>query len=215
MSEAFINQVTLDCLLNKSQYSKFLMNKTEKISNRKDKKFYRKRIFTLTKELLLSKEKPENLFPDVEYAFNSYVNACVQYFRAIDSNDILQTEYTSFNETETLDKILGLEDDESYSNDPDKLMMRSINISNPSLDHFVKRIITKKPEEMILPKQKNINLSDPILKNKGVNNSDKKKNIINKYGETNNTENKINEDKKEGYKTKEHKNECNQKTEQI
>jgi hypothetical protein len=211
MSEAFVNQVTLDCLLNKSQYSKFLMNKTEKISNKKDKKFYRKRIFSLTKELLLSKEKPENLFPDVEYAFNNYVNTCVHYFRAIDSNDILQTEYTSFNETETLDKILGLEDDNiTYKEEADKLMMRSVNISNPSLDHFITRKITKKPEEMILPKQKDINLSDPILKNKGVIISDKKKNINNKYGETNNTEKKINQNKKEEYK-----NECNQKTEQV
>ena len=213
MSEAFVNQVTLDCLLNKSQYSKFLMNKTEKISNKKDKKFYRKRIFSLTKELLLSKEKPENLLPDVEYAFNNYVNSCVHYFKAIDSNDILQTEYTSFNELSTLDGlILGLEDDDTTSKEEaDKLMMRSINIiSNSSLDHFITRKITKKPEEIILPKQKDINLSDPILKNKGVNNSDKKKNIINKYGETNNTEKKINEDKKEKYK-----NECNQKTEQI
>lgn len=206
MSEAFVNQVTLDCLLNKSQYSKFLINKTEKISNKKDKKFYRKRIFSLTKELLLSKEKPENLFPDVEYAFNNYVNSCVHYFRAIDSNDILQTEYTSFNELTTLDGlILGLEDDNiSYKEDADKLMMRSINISNHSLDHFITRKITKKPEEMILPKQKDINLSDPILKNKGVIISDKKKNINNNYGETNNTEKKIKEDKKEEYK-----NECN------
>ena len=206
MSEAFVNQVTLDCLLNKSQYSKFLMNKTEKISNKKDKKFYRKRIFSLTKELLLSKEKPEKLFPDVEYAFNNYVNSCVHYFRAIDSNDILQTEYTSFNELTTLDGlILGLEDDDTTSKEEaDKLMMRSINISNPSLDHFITRKITKKPEQMILPKQKDINLSDPILKNKGVIISDKKKNINNNYGETNNTEKKIKEDKKEEYK-----NECN------
>jgi len=215
MSEAFVNQVTLDCLLNKSQYSKFFINKTEKISNKKDKKFYRKRIFSLTKELLLSKEKPENLFPDIEYAFNNYVNSCIHYFKIIDSNDILQTEYSSFNETETLDKILGLEDDLMYKEDADKLMMRSINISNPSLDHFITRKITKKPEEMILPKQKDINLSDPILKNKGVIISDKKKNINNKYGETNNTEKKINQDKKEDYKTKEYKDECNQKTEQI
>jgi hypothetical protein len=213
MSEAFVNQVTLDCLLNKSQYSKFLMNKTEKISNKKDKKFYRKRIFSLTRELLILKEKPENLLPDVEYAFNNYVNSCVHYFKAIDSNDILQTEYTSFNELSTLDGlILGLEDDDTTSKEEaDKLMMRSINIiSNSSLDHFITRKITKKPEEIILPKQKDINLSDPILKNKGVIISDKKKNINNKYGETNNTEKKINEDKKEKYK-----NECNQKTEQI
>ena len=86
--------------------------------------------------------------------------------------------------------------------------MRSINISNPSLDYFVKRIITKKPEDMILPKQKDINLSDPILKNKGVIISDKKKNITNKYDETYNSKKKI-EDKdrdKIENKEKEYKN---------
>jgi len=209
MSEAFINQVTLDCLINKNQYNKCLFNKTEKINNRKDKKFYRKRIFSLTKELLLSKEKPENLLPDVEYAFNNYVNTCIHYFKAIDSNDIIQTEYSSFNELSTLDGlILGLEDDTTCKEEADKLLMRSINISNPSLDYFVKRIITKKPEDMILPKQKDINLSDPILKNKGVIISDKKKNITNKYDETYNSKKKI-EDKdrdKIENKEKEYKN---------
>jgi hypothetical protein len=209
MSEAFINQVTLDCLINKNQYNKCLFNKTEKLNNRKDKKFYRKRIFSLTKELLLSKEKPENLLPDVEYAFNNYVNSCIHYFKAIDSNDIIQTEYSSFNEITTLDGlILGLEDDTTCKEEADKLLMRSINISNPSLDYFVKRIITKKPEDMILPKQKDINLSDPILKNKGVIISDKKKNITNKYDETYNSKKKI-EDKdrdKIENKEKEYKN---------
>jgi hypothetical protein len=206
MSEAFINQVTLDCLINKNQYNKCLINKTEKLNNRKDKKFYRKRIFSLTRELLILKEKPDNLLPDVEYAFNNYVNSCIHYFKAIDSNDIIQTEYSSFNELTTLDGlILGLEDDDmNCKEEADKLLMRSINISNPSLDYFVKRTITKKPEDMILPKQKEINLLDPILKNKGVIISDKKKNITNKYDETHNSKKKI-----------ENKEEYNKKTEQV
>ena len=40
--------------------------------------------------------------------------------------------------------------------------------------------MTKKTDELIIPQQKEINLKDPILKNKGVN---KKKNIINNYDE--------------------------------
>lgn len=200
MSESFINQVTLDCLLNKQQYNKYLFNKTEKVSNRKDKKFYRKRIFSLTKELLLTKERPEFLFPDVEYAFDNYVNSCIQYFKTIDSNDIIQNEYSSFVGIATLSNITGLadddDDDEDFQSkeDADKLLMRSINISRSSLDNFVKTKLTKKAEEMVLPKQKDINLTDPILKTKGVLKFDKKKNITNKYDEANDSE-KIKEDK--------------------
>ena len=200
MSESFINQVTLDCLLNKQQYNKYLFNKTEKVSNRKDKKFYRKRIFSLTKELLLTKERPEFLFPDVEYAFDNYVNSCIQYFKTIDSNDIIQNEYSSFVGIATLSNITGLadddDDDEDFQSkeDADKLLMRSINISKSSLDNFVKTKLTKKAEEMVLPKQKDINLADPILKTKGVLKFDKKKNITNKYDEANGSE-KIKEDK--------------------
>jgi hypothetical protein len=198
MSESFINQVTLDCLLNKQQYNKYLFNKTEKVSNRKDKKFYRKRIFSLTKELLLTKGKPDFLFPDVEYAFDNYVNSCIQYFKTIDSNDIIQNEYSSFVGIATLNNVTGLDDDGDddddendfqAKDDADKLLMRSVNISKSSLDNFVKKKLTKKAEEMILPKQKDINLTDPILKTKGVFKFDKKKNITNKYDETNDTEN--------------------------
>jgi len=207
MSETFINQVTLDCLLNKQQYNKYLFNKTEKISNRKDKKFYRKRIFSLTKELLLTKEKPEFLFPDVEYAFDNYINTCIQYFKTIDSNDIIQNEYSSFVGISTLNNITGLDDvdeDLQSKEDADKLLMRSINISNSSLDNFVKKKLTKNAKEMILPKQKDINLTDPILKTKGVLKFDKKKNITNKYDEANDSE-----------KIKEVKIKNAQKTEQI
>ena len=62
-----------------------------------------------------------------------------------------------------------------------KLMMRSIKIMEPNaLEKLVKRTITKKEVEPIIPQQKDINLQDPILKNKGIR---KKKNITNKYDE--------------------------------
>lgn len=200
MSESFINQVTLDCLLNKHQYNKYLLNKTSRTSNRKDKKFYRKRIFSLSKELL-SKEQPINLFPDVEYAFDNFVNSCIHYFKTIDNNDIIQTEYNSFDEIATLSNIPGLEEDDNLQTkeDADKLLMRSIQISNPTLDNFIKKKYVKKPE-IILPKQKDINLLDPNLKNKGVLISDKKKNITNKYDETKNSKKEVKETTNENEK---------------
>jgi hypothetical protein len=69
----------------------------------------------------------------------------------------------------------------------DKLLMRSIKITTPPLDKFVKRKSTKPEEQLILPKQKEVNLMDPELKDKGINNSNnniqKKENITNKYDE--------------------------------
>ena len=63
----------------------------------------------------------------------------------------------------------------------DKLLMRSIKIDAPTLDKYVTRVITKKKEEIILPKQRNINLNDPEFKNKGL----KKNNITNIYEDKN------------------------------
>jgi hypothetical protein len=64
------------------------------------------------------------------------------------------------------------------TSDADNLLMRSIKIQSvPTLDKYVKRVSTKKKEEIIFPIQKVINLQDIELKNKGI----KKKNITNKY----------------------------------
>ncbi len=185
MSINYVDQVTLDCLLNRELINQHLNNKMNKSINKKDKKFYRKRIFDLTKILLLNKEKPNNLFPDIKYAFDNYLKACINYFKTIDNNDIIQDEYKDLeyiindNLDNEIDNI-----DNSISNltqeEADKLMMRTINIK-PTLDKFVKKVSTKK-DEIILPKQKEINLDNPNLKTKGI----KKKNINNKYDEKSN-----------------------------
>ena len=189
MTENIVNQITLDCLINKYIYDKYLQHSIAKINNKKDKKFYRKRIFSLTKELL-SSEQPDNLFPDIKYAFENYINACINYFKTIDNNDIIQEDYTVFNEISKISLELDPNENMLSKEDSDKLMMRSVNMTTPTMDAFVTKKYIKKPEEMILPKQKNINLTDPVLKRKGVIISEKKKNIANKYDETNNTENK-------------------------
>jgi hypothetical protein len=56
-----------------------------------------------------------------------------------------------------------------------KYMMRSIKMeAQPTMDKFVKRIPTKPSEPPPpLPKQKNINLKDPILKTKGLSKTQK------------------------------------------
>ena len=99
MSQAFVDQVTLDCLLNKSLFNNQVKNKKAQSVNKEDKKFYKKRIYNLFKEILINKAEPENLFPDVKYAYDNFINSSINYFKTIDSNDLLQEEYKTLYET--------------------------------------------------------------------------------------------------------------------
>ena len=87
MSDAFVNQVTLDCLLNKELYNSQVRGKRAKQLNKEEQRFYRKRTLNLFKEMI-NKNSPENLFPDVKYAYDNFVNAAVNYFKTIDFRQI-------------------------------------------------------------------------------------------------------------------------------
>jgi hypothetical protein len=207
MGDSFVNQVTLDCLLNKELLDKKLSNKLAKTVDKKDKKFYRKRIHNLAKELLISREDMKDIPVDIKFAFNNFIKVCINHFKTIDNNDIIQQEHEHI-DYENIEKGLSVGENIDEINDntilnkeeADKLLMRSINISTSSLDNFVQRKVTKPGKQMIIPKQREINLKDPALKEKGITNKGKKKNINNKYDETHDEKEKIcnnNEKKKE------------------
>jgi hypothetical protein len=187
MDDQLITEITLECLMNKQQYAKRIGQNSpaKKDSIRKDKKFYKKRIFDLTKKLL-NNEKPETMYPDVGSAFDSYARVCIEYFKVLDKSDIIQEDYAGISE----DSLNKLPADPSYNAvEESMLMMRSIKIQEPNaLEKLVKRTATKVKKPMILPREKDINLKDPNLKNKGIR---EKKNITNKYEE----KNKINQEK--------------------
>jgi len=188
----FINQITIDYLINKGIYKTHLDKVKMKNTNKKDKKFYRKRILNLTKEFLLFNEK-EDILPDVKNAFENYVKTCVEYFKILDKTDIIQEDYCDLEENEKekeINKLLDYDEvnvENSHINNSssfnDNLLMRSIHIKHP-LDKFIKRNKFKKEQE-VLPIQKEINLQEPYLKNKGI---CKKKNINNNYDKVTNTE---------------------------
>jgi len=178
-SDAFLNQVSLDYLINTKQYKIQLTNTLNKKINKKDKKFYRRRILNLTKELLSKEESEIVISPDIKYAFDNLVKTCIHYFKILDRNDIIQEDYNDFDDEIKEEKEIS-ESDKILKEENEKLLMRSVKMSNHSLDNFIKIKMTKKVEELIIPQQKEINLKDPILKNKGIN---KKKNIINNYDE--------------------------------
>ena len=192
MSQAFVDQVTLDCLLNKEIFNKHIKNQKAKSINKEERKFYKKRIYNLFKELLITKEQPEDLLPDVKYAYDNFINSCINYFKTIDNNDLNQEEYKGLDETPDIINIPELQDNNLQTKEEaNKLLMRSIKITTPPLDNFVKRKNIKPQEKLVLPKQKETNLNDPELKIKGIN---KKKNITNKYDENLNTKKEIQEE---------------------
>jgi len=178
-SDAFLNQVSLDYLINRKQYKIHLTNTINKKINKKDKKFYRRRIQSLTKELLSKEEEEIAVSPDIKYAFDNFIKTCIHYFKMLDKNDIIQEDYNEF-DCEIKENVEISESSQFLKEENEKLLMRSVKMTNHSLDNFIKIKMTKSPEELIIPQQKEINLKDPVLKNKGV---IKKKNIINNYGE--------------------------------
>jgi len=197
MSTEYVNQVTLECLMNKDTYKKYVATKKKSVVNKKDQKFYRRRILSLTKELLYPEEAAEKPTattpptttstttndPNIVGLFQIYSRACIEYFKTLDKNDIIQEDYSSLTPETT---EMSAEDIKTQA-EIDQLFMRSIHVKEPTtLDKFVKRSTTAPKEEPILPKQKDINLRDPALKNKGIR---KKKNITNKYEEESKTKN--------------------------
>jgi hypothetical protein len=182
MSESFVNQITLDCLLNKEMYSKHLRSNKIKQINKEERKFYRKRIYNLFKEII-SGNPPKDLAPDVKYSYDNFVNSAIQYFKIVDNNDIIQSEYTGcdFSLDESNKSAYDVSANEIKKNQADMLLTRSVKIEVPTLDKYVTRTRIKKKEEIILPQQKEINLKDPELKNKGI----QKNNIGNMYEDKN------------------------------
>jgi hypothetical protein len=99
----------------------------------------------------------------------------------LDRRDILQEEHDALMlDKNNVSSEGGQTGQNENQNEVNKLIMRTFHIKEPnSLEKLVKRRITRINEKPpIIPVQKEINLKDPMLKNKGIR---KKNNINNKY----------------------------------
>jgi len=174
MSQSLVNQITLDCLLNKEMIGKHVMKQREKQINKEDLKFYRKRIFNLFKEII-SNTPPKDLAPDVKYAYATFIKTSIDYCKVIDNNDLLQEEYNDIELPIQIssESIVDLSSNFIESNN---LLMHSIKIDPPTLDKYVKRRSHEKETSIILPKSREVDIMNPELKDKGI-----KKNITNIY----------------------------------
>jgi hypothetical protein len=176
-----VNQITLDCLLNKEQYAKYLNSNVKKTmeSNKRDRKFYKKRIIQITKDMLASDDIPIPITSDMLFAFDNFTRTCISYFKMMDKTDILQTDYppTTITTTDLLDDC---PDNTLLLEESNKSIMKSVKINPITMDKFVKRISTapSSANPPFIPLKREVNLKDPELRNKGIR---KKKNVDTLY----------------------------------
>ena len=92
-SESFINQVTLQFLMNKNQFSKYIEKKTSDSILKRERKYYSQRFLKLTKRMLLKKKSVDDMPSDIKFAFESFLKSCIHHFKMTDHTELVQAEY--------------------------------------------------------------------------------------------------------------------------
>ena len=91
MSDDFVNKLTLNCLISKTQLYKLNKRLKENSDNKKlvEMQEYGPRIEELFK-LMLQNNAPENILLDVKYTFDAFVEKSIYYFKALDNALMLE-----------------------------------------------------------------------------------------------------------------------------
>jgi len=166
-----ISEFTLEYLMNKKQYLKYLTAKEPEIKNKKkrEKQFYKKRVWEACKILLLDKEEGKEFSKDVQEGFDIFLTNCISYFKMIDKRDILQSEYNGMDLNLDQDQGLDLDQDQETMESLDQKFLYNNDKKQVTMDNFVIRTSTDPVSvKRQMPLKKKVNLKDPVLKNKGI-----------------------------------------------
>lgn len=206
-SESFVNQVTLQFLMNKNQFSKYIEKKTSDSISKRERKYYSQRFLKLTKRMVLKKKSLDDMPSDIKFAFESFLKSCIHHFKMTDHTELVQAEYDKEEEEEEVEvaeleeeevaelkeeEVADLEEETVASLEDDNEKMRSLKVKMEYmyLDNFVKSTTS----DIFVPHQKNVVLENDSnkkeIKEKGkkktVDKLRKKKNIDINYENTKN-----------------------------
>ena len=170
-----INQIDLKYLTNYS-LDNHLNPSKQNDKYQTDLEFYKKRIFKLTKDLL----RGHTVDSDINACFQNYTQKCIDYFEFIDKRDIIQEDYKDLKQkepqsTRTFDLT-----------NVNEIMTKKVNHTF-DIAHLLNIKKKNTGKKIMIPKERNLNLKHPSLKNKGL---EKKKNVVYKYEEKNKEKNK-------------------------
>jgi hypothetical protein len=156
-----INSITLEFLLNPNYLEK-IKTKSNSSDMFEEIQFYKKRIVSITKEMI--KGNYEN--DDIKNIFFQYTNSLIYHFKNIDKKDLIQEEYNNL----TLSEKKNFLNNSNYLTESDEIINITKKDNNYNLDKFVKIKNSKnlKFEKNIIPNLKVLDLTNPDLKEKGV-----------------------------------------------
>ena len=201
---------TLEYLTNPVYY-KSVKKTSDKINNKinkEDIKFYRKRITSLTKEML------KGVFPNepLKKIYEDYTSSIISHFKMVDTKDIIQQDYKLFNNESTnvldidIDIDISINEFSTIEKANEQMLKKVINVS--TLDNYVIKSGNNNGNNnennnennngnnnSSLPSKKNIDLHCPTLKTKGV--VEKKKKKSKKEGEVKDNREKLENEENE------------------
>lgn len=90
------DKLTMDTMINSAAYSKYISRKDNETKTKLDetkteRRFYKKRIIELTKQLIKNMDHVKD--SSVINACSAYFNACIMHFKFVDLSDTIQTEH--------------------------------------------------------------------------------------------------------------------------
>jgi hypothetical protein len=180
-----IDDVTLEFMVNTAQYEKYLRKNHIDFDSgfKRDLRFYRKRIISLTKDLFKSENgiqncnENQNIDVTMVGAFNMYMRACISYLKFSDQSETIQKCYVCLgisNENTDVKKCIcknNGENDENNINELNRanaLCFKPKDVKKITLDNYVIRKNVKKAEPVVYPQQFTFNPKDPSFKYKGL-----------------------------------------------
>lgn len=186
-----IDDVTLEFMVNTAQYEKYLRKNHIDFDSgfKRDLRFYKKRIISLTKDLFKIENGNQNGNgiqngndnPNIDVtmvgAFNMYMRACISYLKFSDQSEMIQKCYACLgisNENNDVKKCTcknNGENDENNINELNQanaLCFKPKDVKKITLDNYVIRKNVKNAEPIVYPQQFLFNPKDPSFKYKGL-----------------------------------------------
>lgn len=182
-----VDHVTLDLMVNQPQYERYLRANEADLNGKyeKAKRFYKKRIVEMTRDLLKG-ETVNDIF--VLQAFEAFAKSCITYFRNKDKNDTLQEEHMAEcvaigHLPSIVEESMEVNDEDDEDAEPNPSLSDSTKrkleilmsfdkhkVTVPTLDTFVIKTTPAVNNNVMasIPHMKEINLDDPKFKTKDI-----------------------------------------------
>jgi hypothetical protein len=147
---------------------------------KRDKKFYKKRIIAMIKDILnnnVNNNSDSPIDDIVINAFNSFARLCISHFKFKDTMDNIQGDYKGMDFKSNLNDgidsniVDGINNEEFKTdtiNEANKLFMKQVDKKIITMDNFVIKTSPPPEDEIIIPKTKDFNLKDPKYKKKDI-----------------------------------------------